>query len=66
MGISKEDGSCRVRNKEARSISRTRTESSYESLTRSVRGGDNISLPSSTRPRPPLIEPFSRAYRKSR
>ena len=44
----------------------TRTESSYGSLTRSVRGGDDVSLPCSTRPRPPLIEQLSRAYRKSR
>ena len=45
---------------------RTRTESSYGSLTRSVRGGDDISLPCSTRPRPPSIKQLSRAYRKSR
>ena len=65
MGISKEDGSCRrVRNWEARSISGTRTESSYGRLTRSVRGGDDVSLPCSTRPRPPSIEQLSRAYRK--
>ena len=65
-GVSKEDGNCRVRNLEARSISGTRTESSYGSLTRSVRGGDDSSLPCSTRPRPPSIEQLSRAYRKSR
>ena len=39
---------------------------SYGSLTRSVRGGDDTSLPCSTRPRPPSIEQLSRAYRKSR
>ena len=38
----------------------------HGSSTRSVRGGDDISLPCSTRPRSPSIEQLSRAYRKSR
>ena len=46
---------CRVRRWEARGTSGTRTESSYRSFKRSVRGGGDVSLLYSTRPRPRSI-----------
>ena len=43
--IAKAGGGCRVRRWEARSTSGTMTESHYENVERSVRGGSDISLP---------------------
>ena len=61
-------GGWKLQGKNLRSAQYTRDENEklLRSLTRSVRGGDDISLPCSTRPRLPSIEQLSRAYRKSR
>ena len=62
-------GGCKLQGKKLGNAQYIRDENGkllYGSLTRSVRGRDDISLPCSTRPRPPSIEQLSRAYRKSR
>ena len=65
-GISRAGGGCRVRRWEARSTSRTMTQSSYRSLKTSVRSRGDIPLPCSTRRRPLSIEQSLRVYRPCR
>ena len=57
-------GGWKLQGKKLRSAQYVRDEN--RNLTRSVRGGDDISLPCSARPPPPSIEQLSRAYRKNR
>ena len=61
-GISEAGGDSRVRRWEARRTLGARTESSYGSSKRSVRGGGDMSFPFSTRLLPISIEQSSRIY----
>ena len=59
-------GGWKLQGKKLGSAQYIRDENGKLLRTRSVRGGDDISLPCSALPRPPSFEQLSRAYRKSR